>query len=44
MILAVAERGGILSKHPKKFPVLMVKLKSNAVNAEKLQKPFCHCY
>jgi hypothetical protein len=27
--------GGILSIHPKKFPVAMAKLKSNTVNAEK---------
>jgi hypothetical protein len=36
--------GGILSKQPKKFSVAMVKLKSNAVNAEKLQKSFHQCY
>jgi hypothetical protein len=36
--------GGILSKHPKKFSVAMVKLNSNAVNLEKCQKPFYQCY
>jgi hypothetical protein len=40
----MAERGGILSKHPKKFSVAMVKLNSNAVNLEKCQKPFYQCY
>jgi hypothetical protein len=36
--------GGILSIHPKKFPVAMVKLKSFVVNERIFQKPFCQCH
>jgi hypothetical protein len=35
--------GGIPPKHPKKFPVAMVKLKSFGVNQRILEKPFCQC-
>jgi hypothetical protein len=35
--------GGIPPKHPKKFPVAMVKLKSFRVNQRILEKPFCQC-
>jgi hypothetical protein len=35
--------GGILSKHPKKFPVAMVKPKSCVVNEQKVEKRFCQC-
>jgi len=34
---------GIPPKHPKKFPVAMVKLKSFRVNHRILEKPFCQC-
>jgi len=30
----MAERGGILSEHPKKFSVVMVKRKSNRINSQ----------
>ena len=36
--------GGILPEHPKKFSVLMVKLKSFVVNERILEKPFCQCH
>jgi hypothetical protein len=36
--------GGILSEHPKKFPVAMVKLKSFVVNEQIVEKPFCQCH
>jgi hypothetical protein len=44
MILAVAERGGILSEHPKKFSVMMVKRKFNRINGRFDEKPFCQCH
>jgi hypothetical protein len=36
--------GGILSKHPKRFPVAMVKLKSFVVNDQIVEKPFSQCH
>ena len=35
--------GGILSKHPKKFPVVMVKSNFFVVNERKVEKRFCQC-
>ena len=35
--------GGILPEHPKKFSVVMVKLKSFIVNEQFLQKSICQC-
>jgi len=37
----LAEKGGILSEHPKKFSVVMVKRKSNRINSRFDEKPFC---
>ena len=37
-------RRGILSGHPKKFSVTMVKLKSFRINEQFLEKPFSHCH
>jgi hypothetical protein len=34
---------GILSEHPKKFSVAMVKLKSFIANQPKVEKRFCQC-
>jgi hypothetical protein len=36
-------RGGILSEHPKKFSVVMVKRKPNRINGRFDEKPFCQC-
>ncbi len=36
--------GGILSEHPKKFSVAMVKLKSFVVNEQIVEKAFSHRY
>ena len=36
--------GGILPEHPRKFSVVMVKLKSFAVNERFVEKPFCQCH
>jgi hypothetical protein len=36
--------GGILPEHPKKFSVVMVKLKSFVVNERIVEKPFCQCH
>jgi hypothetical protein len=35
--------GGILSDHPKKFSVVMVKRKPNRINGRFDEKPFCQC-
>lgn len=35
--------GGILSEHPKKFSVVMVKRKPNRINNRFDEKPFCQC-
>jgi hypothetical protein len=40
----VAEKGGILPEHPKKFSVMMVKRKSFEINEQFLEKPFCQCH
>jgi hypothetical protein len=39
----MAERG-ILSEHPKKFSVTMVKRKFNGINGRFVKKPFLQCY
>ena len=43
-IKRVGGEGGILSDHPKKFSVVMVKLKSFVVNERIVEKPFCQFY
>jgi hypothetical protein len=35
---------GILTEHPKKFSVVMVKRKSLGINEQFLVKPFCQCH
>ena len=36
--------GGIPSRHPEKFPVVMVKHNFFAVNEPIVEKPFCQCH
>jgi hypothetical protein len=36
--------GGILSEHPKKFSVVMVKRKPNGINGRFDEKLFCQCH
>jgi hypothetical protein len=36
--------GGILSEHPKKFSVVMVKRKPNGINGQFDEKLFCQCH
>ena len=42
--LSYGGEGGILSKHSKKFPVLMVKPNSFLVNDQKVEKRFCQSW
>jgi hypothetical protein len=41
---AVWRRRGILSEHPKKFSVVMVKRKPNGINGQFDEKLFCQCH
>jgi hypothetical protein len=44
LVVKAGGEGGILSEHPKKFSVGMVKLKPFVVNERIVEKPFCQCH
>ncbi len=43
-LLKSGGEGGMLSEHPKKFSMVMVKRKSFGINEQFLVKPFCQCH
>jgi hypothetical protein len=43
-LLKSGGEGGILSEHPKKFSVVMVKRKPNGINGQFDEKLFCQCH